>query len=111
MELVSQVSNAVVVAIKGEFDAVSVTDVRPMLEDLVATSTAHLVIDMSGVTFLDSSGIGCIVFMFKRLHAAKRTLVLAGLKEQPQRLIAMLRIDRAVSTSETVETALAALGA
>ncbi|HLZ65329.1 MAG TPA: STAS domain-containing protein [Aliidongia sp.] len=90
--------NTVMLTLEGEFDALAVVDARPMLESIIANSGSNVVMDFSAVDFLDSSGIGCLVFVFKRLYAAKRTLTLQGLRDQPLRLIQSLRIDKAIPT-------------
>jgi anti-anti-sigma factor len=90
--------NTVILTLEGEFDALAVVDARPLLEGIVANSNSDVVMDFSAVDFLDSSGIGCLVFVFKRLYATKRTLTLQGLRDQPQRLIQSLRIDKAIPT-------------
>jgi anti-anti-sigma factor len=90
--------NTVVLTLEGEFDALAVVDARPVLEGILANSDSDIVMDFSGVDFLDSSGIACLVFAFKRLYADKRTLTLQGLRDQPQRLIQFLRIDKAIAT-------------
>jgi anti-anti-sigma factor len=90
--------NTVILTLEGEFDALAVADARPMIEGIVANSDADVVMDFAKVNFLDSSGIGCLVFLFKRLYAHKRSLTLTGLRDQPQRLIQSLRIDKAIPT-------------
>jgi anti-anti-sigma factor len=90
--------STVIITLEGEFDALAVAEARPMLEGIVANSTANVVMEFSKVNFLDSSGVGCLVFLFKRLYAGKRTLTLQGLRDQPQRLIQSLRIDKAIPT-------------
>lgn len=95
----------VIIALDGEFDALAVADARSMLEGIVANSTVNVVMDFTNVSFLDSSGVGCVVFLFKRLYAAKRSLTLVGLHDQPQRLIQSLRIDRAIPIKPSFEAA------
>jgi stage II sporulation protein AA (anti-sigma F factor antagonist) len=90
--------NTVIVTLGSEFDALAVAEARPMLEGIVTNSDADVVMDFAKVNFLDSSGIGCLVFLFKRLYADKRSLILQGLRDQPQRLIQSLRIDKAIPT-------------
>jgi anti-anti-sigma factor len=90
--------STVIITLEGEFDALAVAEARPMLEGIVTNSTANVVMEFSKVNFLDSSGVGCLVFLFKRLYASKRTLTLQGLRDQPQRLIQSLRIDKAIPT-------------
>jgi anti-anti-sigma factor len=97
--------DTVILTPEGEFDALAVTDARPMLEGIVANSEANVVMDFAKVNFIDSSGIGCLVFLFKRLHAEKRSLKLKGLHDQPQRLIQSLRIDRVIPIEPPSEAA------
>jgi stage II sporulation protein AA (anti-sigma F factor antagonist) len=97
--------DTVILTLDGEFDALAVADARPMLEGIVANSEANVVMEFSKVNFLDSSGVGCLVFLFKRLYANKRTLTLQGLHDQPQRLIKSLRIDKAIATRPSTAAA------
>jgi len=90
--------NTVILRLEGEFDALAVAEARPMIEGIVGNSNADVVLDFAGVNFLDSSGIGCLVFLYKRLFGHQRSLILQGLHDQPQRLIQSLRIDRAIPT-------------
>jgi anti-anti-sigma factor len=98
MQATSVQPNTMILSPEGEFDALAVADAQPLLEQIVEQSTADVVIDFSRVNFLDSSGVGCLVFLFKRLYAQKRSLTLQGLHDQPQRLIQSLRIDKAIPT-------------
>ncbi len=84
----------------GEFDAASVQEMRPRFEELLETTSRSIVIDMSGCTFLDSSGIGTLVFLFKRLATSGRSLRLGGLAGQPRELITFLRIDRVIDIDD-----------
>lgn len=86
----------------GEFDAQGCREIREPLEDIVDKCGDKLLrIDMSEVTFLDSSGVGAIVFLFKRISSAGGNLSLINLHGQPQELIFLLRVHEAI----TVETA------
>lgn len=80
-----------VFAVEGDLDAAQVQDLRPQLEKL-ATSETDVVIDFSKVEFIDSSGVGAIVFLFKRLKGANRALELKGVNGQPLELLTYLRL-------------------
>jgi stage II sporulation protein AA (anti-sigma F factor antagonist) len=86
-----------VVHLAGEFDAEGASQTRPELERIATdTHTDSVVVDLNGVTFLDSSGIGAIVFLFKRLKANNRQLRLSGAHGQPAELLQLLRIHKAI---------------
>ncbi|MGD9355389.1 MAG: STAS domain-containing protein [Chromatiales bacterium] len=81
----------------GEMDAAGCALARDDLEEIVSTAPQQgLVLDISAVTFLDSSGIGMIVFLFKRLKADGRSLRIANVGGQPRELMQLLRIEKAI---------------
>ena len=53
-----------VVSLTGDFDVNSVNDAKPLFEDL-AVNGADVVVDLSDVRFIDSSGIGALVFLYR----------------------------------------------
>lgn len=86
-----------VVSLTGEMDAQGCSEIRPALERLLTDAAGRDVsLDIHGVSFLDSSGIGAIVFLFKRLKANGSTLSLCEVQGQPRELIELLRIDTAI---------------
>ncbi|PCJ96212.1 MAG: anti-anti-sigma factor [Zetaproteobacteria bacterium] len=84
--------------ITGYFDAQTVSALEEDFQTLVKESKGRLIIDLSAVDFMDSSGIGSIVFLYKRLKAQNRELVLSGVNGQPARLIQSLRVDKTITT-------------
>lgn len=86
--------------LSGEMDALACVQMRPSLEQIINTKHSNnVILDLSQVSFLDSSGIGAIVFLYKRLKAQDRTLVIVGVQGQPQELMKLLRIDSAIPVS------------
>ena len=77
--------------IDGDMDAAAMKEQRPMFETL-ADCGDDVVIDMSDVEFIDSSGVGEIVFLYKRLLAANHKLKLQRLGGQPHQLLTYLRL-------------------
>jgi len=88
------------VDLQGELDAIGTQTIRPALEDLIENlNQRHLVIDLSRVVFIDSSGIGALVFLFKRLRQRDKTMEIIGVQGQPRELFELLRIHKAIHTS------------
>lgn len=88
-------TSANLIKLAGAFDAAAAADARPRL-DTVIEGDGDVVFDLSDVDFIDSSGIGAIVFLFKRLTAKGRGLRLAGVHGQPLQLMEFLRIPRVI---------------
>jgi len=99
LECIDSPSGDLLVKLRGEMDALGCTHIRRELEKITDTENNNVVLDMSQVSFLDSSGIGAIVYLFKRIKAQDRTLVIVGTKGQPQELITLLRINTAIPFS------------
>ena len=72
-------------------DAAAMAAIRPQFEAL-AQGAEDVELDLSKVSFIDSSGIGGIVFLYKRLVAAGRRLTVRGLGGQPLQMFKYLRI-------------------
>lgn len=84
--------------ISGYFDAQTVSALEEDFQALIDENKGRIVLDLSTVDFMDSSGIGSIVFLYKRLKAQNRELVLDGVNGQPARLIQSLRVDKTITT-------------
>lgn len=95
-----------VLEVKGELDCVAVAEHRSLIEGVPSEFDSHIVFDLTKVTFIDSSGIGIIVHLFKRLREQKRQLILVGLSGQPKELMSLLRIDRAITVKESARSCL-----
>ena len=76
----------VFVEMKDDLDAAAMEQLRARFEELAA-GREDVEIDLSSVRFIDSSGVGGIVYLYKRLTAAGRRLVLTGASDQPRDLL------------------------
>lgn len=88
--------NMVSVVLNGDFDAEAVKEIRPLFHELSEEKNSNVLIEMSEVSFIDSSGIGAIVFLYKRLVAKGFQLALVGTKGQPKQIMEQLRINRSI---------------
>lgn len=91
----------------GELDAFTVTDFRQALAD--AASSERLIIDMSGVPFVDSAGLGALIGGIRRARELGGDVAVACNRPTLVRLLRTTGFDRIVTVTETVEEAVAAL--
>jgi anti-sigma B factor antagonist len=87
-------------AIEGELDAVSVSDLRADLEKLLARQPSRVEVDLSRLRMVDSSGVGALVSLYKRARAQGGNVVLTGLRDQPLAIFRLLRLDRVMVGAE-----------
>jgi anti-sigma B factor antagonist len=81
-------------SIEGSLDAVTTPDLRPCLEALIADQRRKVVVDLSALELIDSSGVGAIVALFKRVRAVGGTVRVVGLRDQPLAIFRLLHLDR-----------------
>ena len=86
-----------IVTLNGEFDTLGNSEIRKSLEQIYLKTEPELVfLNIKGVNYIDSSGVGAIVYFFKRLREYGRKLVIIGVQGQPRGLFEMLRIHKAI---------------
>ncbi len=95
-----------VVSVSGDFDVNTVGDVKELFEELVVQGS-DVVVDLTEVRFIDSSGIGAIVFLYKRLVAQQHKMSLVGVTGQPKELLDILKISQTINVFITLNHYLA----
>jgi anti-anti-sigma factor len=83
----------------------SLETVNSFLQTMRKEQASHLVLDMSGVAFLDSSGVGAMVSLFVTRKHAGKTLALANLTKQAIAVLQVSGILKLIPTYPTVEAA------
>lgn len=85
-------SHAVVV-VKGEIDVATAPLLKRSLVELVATGVARVVVDLRGVSFIESVGLGALVSARKELFAGDKNLCLV-IAENQSRIRSPFEITR-----------------
>jgi len=91
----------------GELDAYTVGAFREALAELAAVK--RLLIDLSDVPFMDSSGLGALIGGIRRAREADGEVTVACSRPTLTRLLHTTGFDRIVAVTETVEAAESAL--
>jgi len=80
--------------LSGSLDALSAPELRTIVEELVTERRPRVVVDLSTLRLIDSSGVGVIVSLYKRLRAQGGDVTVQGLRDQPLAIFKLLRLDR-----------------
>lgn len=83
----------ILLSVAGEIDMQSSADLRSQVDEL-ETSRRTLVLELAGVTFVDSSGLGALLGIKKQQERAGGRLVLAGVSPAVARIIEITKMDR-----------------
>lgn len=101
--------SSAVVAVSGEVGAGTAPTLRARIEALVERDAPqHVVLDLGGVDFIDSSGLGTVVRAHKQLRKAGGTLALVVTSQSVLRVLQMSGLDRVLVCHGSLDDALAA---
>ena len=102
----SEVGNTLVVVIEDRrIDAAVAVRFKDRMQELTQNPKQRVVLDLSNVEFLDSSGLGAVVGSMKQL-GRNRQLDLAGLTPTVDKVFRITRMDRVFKIYDTSEAAL-----
>jgi anti-sigma B factor antagonist len=83
--------------VEGELDIATVAQFRTSVGALLGTGCRHLVVDLAGTTFLDSSGLGALVWAHHRIHAAGGELTVVNPSERIAKTLEITGVDRVLA--------------
>lgn len=107
--LESERSGWIVLAVVGEFDLASAPRVRQAILRSIGSSPAEgvkLLLDLSGVDFIDSSGLGVLIGAKRRVGQAGGSVRVVVREPQVRAVFDVTDLDRVFDLFETVDGAL-----
>jgi len=88
--------------LKGKLSLETVASFVPRMRQ---ESANRLVLDMSGVDFLDSAGVGALVSLFVSRRSQDKTFALAALTPQSTAVVTVAGLQKLLPIEKTVEEA------
>jgi anti-sigma B factor antagonist len=98
-----------VVRVVGELDVATAPRLRQEAVRLVGLGITRVVLDLGGVDFIDSTGLGVIVGMVKRLRTHGGELSLIRGEDRVTKVFDITRVSDILPLHESLDEALAAL--
>jgi anti-sigma B factor antagonist len=102
-----EVDGCTVVIAAGEIDLAT----SPALREVMITaveSSRHLIVDLSAVTFLDSTGLGVLLDTHKNIATTHRSMRLVGPTRSVAKVLSITRIDETIPVHPNLDTAFTA---
>lgn len=94
-----------VIDVKGEVDVYTAPKLREKLVDLVSQGSHQIVVNLEGVEFLDSTGLGVLVGGLKRVKSHDGTLALVCTKAKILKVFSITGLSKVFPIYETVQEA------
>jgi anti-sigma B factor antagonist len=89
----------------GRLNMVAAPALRVGIEKLVSEGQARLVVDLAAISFIDSSGLGCLIAGLKKARQAGGNLRIAEASEQVLTVLRLTNLDRVLYPYPSVEEA------
>lgn len=93
----------IVVQLPEDFSGLTVDKYRDHFEQLRDTRNGNLVLDFGATEFIDSSGIGAMVFLYKKVEKQGVSMQLLNVAGQPNKLLKLLRVDMTIPFIEQMD--------
>ena len=103
---VREKDGAVIISLVGEIDMKCSAELRAKFVELFRPKPAVLVIDMTNVEFMDSSGLAILVEVLKWSRQNDSKLKLVGMVQAVRSVFEISRLDSIFQIHDTVEEAL-----
>ena len=97
-----------VLELRGEIDAATGPEMRSRLVEIIAEGETELVLDLAGVTFMDSTALGVLISARRRVKALDGYLDLVTQNPLFVRLFHITGLDKLFAIHASVDEALAA---
>lgn len=96
---------AAVVRVRGEVDLRSSPELREKLLDLLNRPLKRVIIDLAQVSYIDSSGVGTLVELKRRLDRSDGRVVLVALQPRVRSVFEITRLDHFFAIVNTIDEA------
>jgi len=103
---IKQYDGVVIVCATGELTFEKSPEFHKSLVEVCVKTTKHLVVDLSEVSHIDSSGVGTLTEIFQRMNRMKSKLSLVSMGKMVRGVFEITKLDRVFSIYETQEEAL-----
>jgi anti-sigma B factor antagonist len=83
-----------VLSLEGRLDASSAREIKEKVASLSQDNRVNLVIDMGGVDFIDSSGLGTLVSSLRTVNKLGGDIKISALQDQVRSVFELTRLHR-----------------
>lgn len=108
MEITSaQINGTTILQLHGRFDAYAAPTVENFFQKINSDPLPRVVVNLSQVNFIDSTGLATLVIGMKRCRQRQGDLVLCGIQQAIRVIFELTRLDKILTMTATQEEALA----
>jgi anti-sigma B factor antagonist len=88
------------VSMQGKITIDNANEMRQILVDTISSQQGRVVVDISGVIYMDTSGLATLLEALRNAGKQGKKLVLRGIREQPRWLFEVTELDHVFEIEE-----------
>lgn len=96
---------AVALRLGGRLNMVAAPRLKAAIDETVDAGRVRVVVDLTDVTFMDSSGLGALIGGLKKARQAAGDLRIARVSDQVATVLKLTNLDRVLRPYDSVEAA------
>ena len=98
--------NILIVNLRGELDHNSAEELRVKVDNMIdSSSIENIILNFSGVSFMDSSGIGAVIGRYKKIKLREGNLVVTNVSKNVSKIFEMSGLYKIIKKYDTVSEA------
>lgn len=92
-----------VIELDGELDLYNAYKIKTLYTKMAEKGINSIILDLTNLDYLDSSGLGSIIYIFSDLKKHNGKMSLCHLSGSPKNLIQMTRLDKLFLIGDTLD--------
>ena len=81
-------------SVRGSLDINSAPALAEEVDKIIATKPDKVLVDLSGLDLIDSSGVAALVKLYKGIRGTGGAVTISGARDQPLAIFKLLRMDK-----------------
>jgi anti-sigma B factor antagonist len=92
--MISMSSQIYIIEPQGILDSPKGEEFRQQVDQALSSGAETLLIDLKGITFVDSSGLGALVSVLKKVRSTDREMYVCSINDQVRMLFELTSMDQ-----------------
>lgn len=106
MEVAKEIDNGIAVCkITGEININSSTQLRGLFDELINQGQKKVIVDFSGLDYIDSAGLAVMIELLQRLQRASGVLRLCALNKRIKSIFEVTKLSNIFSIHDNIDSA------
>jgi len=108
---IKDIDGTKILSVEGEIDVYTAPQFKDAVNKVLAEGQKHLIINMAGITYMDSSGFGTLLSATKRLRPQGGTVSMVKCNRAIDRILKITKLNTVFATYDSVAEAISASAA